>query len=147
MIMDNSLLSTDYPLTILIGDDDSGSLARTREMLNELGYQPDTVTSGKAVLETAGQKEYDLVLLELHMRDSHTYGAMELLRARRDAHPLVIGTGLADETKAGIHVACLREGMDHYVAKPLIMKELALQLKACSILTGKRRSASDLKVA
>jgi two-component system, sensor histidine kinase len=145
--MDNSLLSTGYPLTILIGDDNPASLARTREILNEFGYRPDTATSGKAVLEMVGQKEYDLVLLELHMRDSHKYGAMEVLRARQHAHPLVVGTGLADETKAGIHTACLREGMDHYVAKPLIQKELALQLKACSILTGKRRSDGDLKVA
>jgi DNA-binding response OmpR family regulator len=60
---------------------------------------------------------------------------------------LVIGTGLADETKAGIHIACLREGMDHYIGKPLILKELALQLKACSILTGKRPSRSEKKVA
>ncbi len=145
--MDNSLLSTGYPLTILIGDDDPGSLSRTREILNKLGYEPDTATSGKAVLEMVGQKEYDLVLLELHMRDSQTYGAMELMRARQDAHPLVIGTGLADETMAGIHIACLREGMDHYIAKPLILKELTLQLQACSILTGKKRSGSDLKVA
>jgi CheY-like chemotaxis protein len=145
--MDNSLLSTGYPLTILIGDDDPGSLARTREIFSKLGYEPDTATSGKVVLEMVSQKEYDLVLLELHMRDSHLYGAMELLRARQHAHPLVIGTGLADETKEGIHVACLREGMDHYVAKPLILKELALQLRACSILTGKRRTDGDLKVA
>ena len=145
--MENSLLSNDYPLTILIGDDDPGSLARTREILNEFGYRPDTATSGKAVLEMVSQKEYDLVFLELHMRDSHKYGAMEVLRARQHAHPLVVGTGPEDETKAGIHIACLREGMDHYVAKPLILKELALQLKACSILTGKRRSDGDLKVA
>jgi CheY-like chemotaxis protein len=145
--MDNSLLSTDYPLTILIGDDEPGSLAKTREILNQLGYQPDTATSGKAVLEAVSQKGYDLVLLELHMRDSQTYGAMELLRARRDAIPLVVGTGLADETKAGVHIACLRQGMDHYIAKPLILKEIALQLKACSILTGKRRVRTEKKVA
>jgi CheY-like chemotaxis protein len=145
--MENSLLSTDYPLTILIGDDEPGSLAKTREILDQFGYQPDIVTSGKAVLEAVSQKEYDLVLLELHMQDSQTYGAMELLRARREAHPLVVGTGLADETKAGIHVACLREGMDHYIAKPLIPKEIALQLKACSILTGKRRVRKEKKVA
>jgi CheY-like chemotaxis protein len=145
--MDNALLSNDYPLTILIGDDDPGALARTREILNQLGYQPDIAASGKAVLDTISQKEYDLVLLDLHMQDSDEYGAIELLRARRKAHPLVIGTGLADETKAGIHIACLREGMDHYIGKPLIMKELALQLKACSILTGKRPNGSEKKVA
>ena len=145
--MDNSLLSTDYPLTILIGDDEPGSLATTREILSQLGYQPDIATSGKAVLDAVSQKEYDLVLLELHMQDSQTYGAMELLRARQDAHPLVVGTGLADETKAGIHIACLREGMDHYIAKPLIQKEIALQLKACSILTGKGRVRAEKRVA
>ena len=145
--MENSLLSTVYPLTILIGDDDPGALASTREILNKLGYQPDTATSGEAVLGMVSQKEYDLVLLELHMRDSHVYGAMELLRARQRARPLVIGTGLVDETKAGIHIACLCEGMDHYVAKPLILKELTLQLKACSILTGKKRSGGNLRVA
>ena len=145
--MENSLLSNDYPLTILIGDDDPGSLARTREILNELGYQPDTATSGKAVLDTIGQKDYDLVLLDLDMQDSERYGATELLRARRQAHPLVIGTGLADETKAGVHIVCLREGMDHFIGKPLIMNELTLQLKACSILTGKRRIGREKKVA
>jgi CheY-like chemotaxis protein len=145
--MDNSLLSTDYPLAILIGDDDPGSLARSMEMLNQLGYQPDAVTSGKAVLEMIGKKEYDLVLLELHMQDSDDYGAMELLRARREAPPLVIGTGVSDETKAGVHVACLREGMDHYISKPLILKELSLQLKACSVLTGRRRIGRSKKVA
>jgi CheY-like chemotaxis protein len=145
--MDNSLLSNDYPLTILIGDDDPGSLARTREILNQLGYKPDTATSGKAVLDAIGQKGYDLVLLDLHMQDSDEYGALELLRARREAHPLVIGTGLADETKAGIHIACLREGMDHYIGKPLILKELTLQLKACSILSGKRPIPREKKVA
>jgi CheY-like chemotaxis protein len=145
--MDNAPLSTDYPLAILIGDDDPASLARTKEILNQLGYQPDTATSGKAVLDTIGKKGYDLVLLELHMQDSDTYGAMELLRARREAPPLVIGTGVADETTAGIHIAYLREGMDHYVSKPLILKELALQLKACSVLTGRRRIGSAKKVA
>jgi CheY-like chemotaxis protein len=145
--MDNSLLSNEYPLTILIGDDDPGSLARTMEILNQLGYKPDTATSGKAVLDTIGQKGYDLILLDLHMQDSDKYGALELLRARRETHPLVIGTGLADETKAGIHIACLREGMDHYIGKPLILKELTLQLKACSILRGKRTIPREKKVA
>lgn len=145
--MDNSLLSTNYPLAILIGDDDPVSLARTREILTQLGYLPDTVTSGKAVLDKIGEKEYDLVLMELHMQDSDAYGAMELLRARREAPPLVIGTGVADETKAGIHIACLREGMDHYISKPLILKELSLQLKACSVLTGRRRIGTKMKVA
>jgi CheY-like chemotaxis protein len=145
--MDNALLSTDYPLSILIGDDDPGSLARSMEMLKQLGYQPDAVTSGKAVLEMLRQKEYDLVLLELHMRDSDDYGAMELLRARRQARPLVVGTGVSEETKAGFHVACLREGMDHYISKPLILKELSLQLKACSVLTGRRRTGRARKVA
>jgi CheY-like chemotaxis protein len=145
--MDKSLLSTDYPLAILIGDDDPGSLARTREILNQLGYQPETATSGKAVLEMIGEKEYDLVLMELHMQDSDSYGAMELLRVRREAPPLVIGTGVSDETQTGFHIACLREGMDHYISKPLILKELALQLKACSVLTGRRRIGGSKKVA
>ncbi len=145
--MGNALLSNDYPLTILIGDDDPGSLARSMEMLNQLGYQADAATSGKAVLEMIGQKEYDLVLLELQMQDSETYGAMELLRARREAPPLIIGTGVSDETKTGIHVACLQEGMDHYISKPFIVKELSLQLQACSVLTGRRRIGRAKKVA
>ena len=145
--MENLLFAKDYPLTILIADDSPGALARTRELLGQLGYQTDTAKSGKEVLNRMGQKEYDLVLLELHMRDSDRFGVIELLRARHKAHPLVIGTGPADDISEGLHIACLREGMDHFIGKPLVLNELALQLKACSILTGKRRIDVEKKVA
>jgi CheY-like chemotaxis protein len=55
---------------ILIVDDDSDLVGANKMLLEGAGYQVDTASSGTEALEKADRERYDLILLDVMMRDN-----------------------------------------------------------------------------
>jgi two-component system capsular synthesis sensor histidine kinase RcsC len=88
------------------------------------------------MLRLAGKRSYDVILTDVRP------GGLEKVlgnqpQTEKSSRPLVIA--LTDPAKPGFDDSCLDAGMDHCISKPVDQRELRLQLKACSLLTGNCR--------
>jgi len=101
--------------TILVVDDDEGPRDVLYEILTRAGHRVDIATSGKEGLSLARQKDYDLVLADLGMRDISGQDVATYIKIDNHKTQVILVTGWGiqlDPTK-------LRErGVDSVVAKP-----------------------------
>ena len=134
------ILSKEYPLNILIAESNHDYRLSAKDILTQLGYQPEIATTGQELLNMTSSNSYDVVLMDIRMPE-----AEGLLTAQRTdtggRRPILIAmtaTGQAD-----FREIFLQEGMDHSISKPVDPAELTLQLMACSLLTGTRRIRAE----
>ena len=73
--------------TLLVVDDEESLRITTAAIFENEGYVVDTASSGDEAIELLNNKDYDLVLTDLHMERGD--GLSELIRIRRQA-PLSI---------------------------------------------------------
>jgi DNA-binding response OmpR family regulator len=115
-------------LDILLVDDD-GPL---REMLSRSfereGHRVTAVADGEAALVAAGERLYDVVLLDVALGAGPSgYDVARMLRGRRDVVPIIMLTALDSEADA---VQGLEAGADDYVTKPFGLAELRSRIRA-----------------
>jgi CheY-like chemotaxis protein len=135
--MENSIIfSKDYPLNILIVQADHDSRLSAKDMLIQLGYRPEIVTTGEELLHKTRSHSYDVVLMDVGMPEAEGILTSQLgdAGARR---PILIAMTVAGQNDFREMYLC--EGMDHSITTPVDLAELSLQLMACSVLTGNRR--------
>ncbi len=111
--------------TILIVEDESTLSHFLRESLLEEGYEVVAAGTGREGLEAVGQREIDLVLLDLKLPDVE---GMEVLRAIRagDAElPVIMMTGYGS---VGSAVEAMRLKVYDYLEKPPDLDDLKLTI-------------------
>jgi len=123
-------LGQQYPLSILVADDNAINRRLAALLLQRLGYQADQVTNGQEVLDALERRHYDLLLLDVRMPLMDGMEATRQIRQREreDANgtvntrqPLVIIAMTANATPQD-HEAILATGMDDHLAKPIDLK-------------------------
>jgi DNA-binding response OmpR family regulator len=132
--------SETYPLSILIAEPNHDTRLSAKDVLTQLGYRPEVVTTGQDLLRLTSNHSYDVVLMDIGIPEAEGILASQL----GDTHtrrPILIAMTAAGQTD--FREMYLRDGMDHSITKPFDLDELSLQLKACSLLTGTRRIRSD----
>lgn len=120
-------LGSQLPLSILVAEDNQISRELALAMFAQLGYQPDVVQDGLAVIEAVQLKNYDIVFLDWQM-------------PKLDG--LAVAKWLADWDKLGLTFdrpkviamtanalpadrdRCLAAGMDDYISKPIFLNTL-----------------------
>lgn len=104
-------------LHVLLIEDNPGDARLVREMLNELQGAPcrvdwkDSLTAGIESLEGGG---VDVILLDLSLPDSHGDATFTRMHAAAPDIPIVVMSGLDDETVA---VQTVRDGAQDYLLK------------------------------
>ena len=117
-----------FPLKILIADDNLINQELAMAMLIKMGYQPDVVDNGLAVLETLQCEHYDLLLLDVQMPEMDGLEtATYLVNHWHELHtgyerPTIIA--MTASAMQGDREMCLRAGMDDYISKPIMMDSL-----------------------
>jgi CheY-like chemotaxis protein len=125
--------ATAYPLEILVAENSNTSRLSTKDLLVQLGYLPDEASSDIDILEKAGKKLYDLILMDL--RIPYLESVLNLSNPGPTITPIFIAiAGAAPRTFKDIS---LKARMDGCITGPMDRQELILQLKACSLLAGK----------
>src|SRR5438093_2113900 len=128
------------PLTILVVEDE----ARLREMLVSAfarqGHAVTAVADGRAALDVAARREFDVVLLDVALGDGPDgYDVCRRLRARRETVPIIMLTARDTESDA---VEGLEAGADDYVTKPFGLLELRSRINAV-LRRGRVREEGD----
>ncbi|MEO7991300.1 MAG: response regulator [Chryseolinea sp.] len=124
-----------YPLRILIAEDDRVNQKLSMRVLSKLGYNPDIAQNGKEVLEVVSQKNYDIVLMDVEMPEMDGLEATRMIRLCLTTQPVIIA--MTAKAMQGDREECINAGMDDYISKPMNIEELvvlleksALQMKA-----------------
>ena len=106
-----------YPLNILIAEDDKMNQKLVTKVLNKLGYDPQVCENGKDVLEVVSHKNYDLILMDVQMPEMDGLEATRMIRVCLTEQPIIIA--MTANTLQGDREECLKAGMDDYIGKPV----------------------------
>jgi len=117
----------EYPLLILVGEDNIVNQKLTMKVLEKLGYQADLARDGKEVLELACLKTYDLILMDVQMPEMDGLEATRMLRLCLEKQPVIIA--MTANVMEGDKDNCTQAGMDDYISKPVELNELLTKLE------------------
>src|SRR5580700_9552545 len=102
---------------LLLVEDMLGDARLLREMLDEQGSQSTELTHVECMGDAEkhlAEHEVDIILLDLGLSDAQGLGAVRRARAAAPRTPLVVLTGLDDESLAA---QALQEGAQDYLIK------------------------------
>jgi signal transduction histidine kinase/DNA-binding response OmpR family regulator len=115
------------PLRVLLAEDNQVNQKLASTMLQKRGHQVTVAGDGTEALEILRRREFDLVLMDVHMPRLGGFEATAAIRAAEreradNSHlPIIALTALA---MSGDREACLKSGMDAYVSKPISPADL-----------------------
>ncbi|WP_404425704.1 ATP-binding protein [Nibricoccus sp. IMCC34717] len=118
------------PLRILAADDIRTNLETLRIMLRHLGYNDVVlVDDGQKAVEAAATREFDLILLDLHMPRMDGITAGRVIRGAGGAghRPLIVA--LTASTLQSDRDLCYLAGMDDYLTKPVVPAVIAAMIE------------------
>jgi DNA-binding NtrC family response regulator len=110
---------------ILIADDDETLCYLLKEELVNEGHNVDTVYDGKDAIENFKKKSYDVLLLDLEMREVH--GEKVLLYVKEN-HPSTQVIVLTAKTDVRTAIECIKQGAYDFITKPYEFGQLCLTI-------------------
>ena len=139
-VKNTNVLSEDfasqYPLSILVAEDNLINQKLISRVLSKLGYEPAMANNGLEAIEMLQTKPYDLILMDVQMPQLDGLAATRRLRAEFQVQPLIVA--LTANAMVEDREKCLLAGMDDYISKPVKLEELKTVLTgAGSKLTAK----------
>jgi signal transduction histidine kinase/DNA-binding response OmpR family regulator len=129
--------SVEYPLNILIAEDNPVNQKWTSKILSKLGYQPEIVNNGKEVLEVVSVKQYDLILMDVQMPEMDGMEATRMIRLCLEAQPVIIA--MTANVMQGDRQDCIQSGMDDYISKPVELNQLVGMLEKWALLIKEKK--------
>ncbi|GAB2838312.1 hypothetical protein GCM10027043_46750 [Ferruginibacter profundus] len=126
-----------YPLRILIAEDNPVNQKWATKILDRLGYEADIAANGHIVLDMVGKTTYDLVLMDVQMPGMDGLEATKMIRVCLNKQPVIIA--MTANVMHGDRMACMQAGMDDYISKPVQLGELVNMLeKWALVITDKK---------
>jgi two-component system, sensor histidine kinase and response regulator len=106
---------------VLLVDDEPINQKIGVAILRKFGMEPDVANNGQEAVQMIGEKQYDLVLMDLQMPETNGFDATIVIRKREQQDglsrtPIIAMTANAME---GTRERCLAVGMDDFITKPI----------------------------
>ena len=108
---------------ILVCDDDETLCYLLKEQLLEEGFTVDAVYDGKYAIEAVKAKNYEILLLDLNMREVQGEDVLKFIRDSGYNIQVIILSAQSDMKKA---IQCIKNGSYDYINKPYEFEELVL---------------------
>jgi DNA-binding NtrC family response regulator len=112
---------THQPASILIVDDDPGTLQSIGDVLERRGHAVQTATQARAALELLTDRAVDAAILDLHLPD---VSGLVLLQAIKTSAPATEVIIITDQASATTAIEAINSGAFGYVTKPFKMDHL-----------------------
>jgi CheY-like chemotaxis protein len=122
---------------ILLAEDDTASAREGVDLLRKLGYAFDAVGNGKDALWALKHKEYDVVLLDVEMREMDGIETARSIRNRASEvrnHDVPI-VGIIRPGANGESRRCMEASMNACIPRPLSPQSLVTAIERQLLLT------------
>jgi CheY-like chemotaxis protein len=120
--------ATQYPLQMLLAEDNPFNQAVATAILNKLGYQFDMAENGAEAISMLEKKPYDVILMDVQMPEMDGLEATRIIRQTPTFQQPVIIAMTANAMQEDKE-ECLQAGMNDYLSKPVNPEDLMLVLK------------------
>jgi signal transduction histidine kinase/DNA-binding response OmpR family regulator/streptogramin lyase len=118
----NEEFAKQYPIDILIAEDNLINQKLAVRVLTKMGYSPDVAPNGLEALESLGRKDYGLIFMDVQMPEMDGLEATRRIRQDHIHQPVIVAmTANAMPEDRGL---CINAGMDDYLSKPINLEEL-----------------------
>ncbi|KQS27108.1 hybrid sensor histidine kinase/response regulator [Dyadobacter sp. Leaf189] len=119
--------SSQYPLRILVAEDNQVNQKFIGYVLNKLGYEILIANNGLEVLTWLAKGQYDVVLMDVQMPEMDGLEATKIIRKENPSKPYIIAltaNALIEDRNKYLSI-----GMNDYMAKPMKLEEIKEVLK------------------
>jgi PAS domain S-box-containing protein len=116
----------EYPLRILVAEDNSTNMKVALLLLQRLGYRGDPVRNGMECLEAVHRLPYDLILMDMQMPEMDGVECTRRLRAEGSTIRVI---ALTADALSDAQERCLEAGMNDYITKPIVRDSLERALR------------------
>jgi len=135
-----SQFSTDfakqYPMNILIAEDNVVNQKLAAHILTKMGYAPDLAINGHEAINALIGKKYNMIFMDVQMPDMDGLEATRFIRENMEHQPIIIA--MTANAMPEDREECLKAGMEDYLSKPMKIAEIMEILETW----GKRISVS-----
>lgn len=127
----NKHMGTEFPLKILMAEDNLVNQKVAVRMLGKMGYRADIVANGEEAIEAIDRQMYDAILMDVQMPEMDGLTATKSIRnnSKLMKQPYIIA--LTANALQGDMEHYLNAGMDDYVSKPVNAIDLMDALRRC----------------
>jgi|GEM_PF-2772691 signal transduction histidine kinase/CheY-like chemotaxis protein len=108
-------------LNVLVAEDNKTNQKVISLILNQLGHKIVTADDGLLCLEKIKSRDFDMILMDLHMPNMDGYEATREIRKLAIDIPIF---ALTADNRAEAHKAASDAGMDGFLVKPLVVARL-----------------------
>ena len=109
---------------ILLAEDNMINQKVLLKILQAAGYKAFSVCNGAEAVAAVQKGEYDLVLMDIQMPEVDGFSATAQIRKLNDSKKDTPIIALTAHALMGDREKCLAAGMDEYIPKPIIAKDL-----------------------
>jgi PAS domain S-box-containing protein len=109
---------------ILLAEDNLINQKVAIRTLNSAGYDVDAVMNGEQAVRAHTQHHYDLILMDVQMPDVDGFAATKMIRALPEPKNKIPIIAITAHALIGDRERCIEAGMDEYVAKPMVAREI-----------------------
>jgi len=129
-------IASNFPLRILIAEDNEINQVLARKTFQQIGYQPEIVVNGKIAFENFMVNDYDVIFMDIQMPVMNGFeSTAEIRKQQSKKQPIIVAmTAMALE---GDREKCIEAGMDDYLSKPFQLDSL----KRIIFTYGKKQDA------
>lgn len=139
MVMENqnskpkalSDVAKQYPLNILVAEDNKTNQEVAMKVLSKLGYTASLAQNGEEALEMVSEGHYDLIFMDMQMPVKDGLEATRMIRLCLSTQPVIIA--MTANAIQGDRQECLNAGMDDYISKPFRIEELTKMIEKWAI--------------
>ena len=128
-IIDFNDFAKDYPLRILLVEDNEINQKFMNIVLSQMGYQPDLAHNGQEAVEMVKNKEYDLIFMDHQMPKMNGAEATLIIRRLdngKNVRIIGLSANVLDDSLKNFY----QEGKDGYLTKPVKIETLAETIRA-----------------
>jgi len=111
-----------FPMRILIAEDNLINQKLITKVINKLGYTPLVVNNGNQVLDVLARDFYDIILMDVQMPELDGLETTRIIRKSDRKQPYIIA--MTASAMAEDKTASLDAGMNHFISKPISIKDL-----------------------
>ncbi len=120
---------TGAQLRILVVDDVPVNLIVIEKMLDSLGYHVESATNGREAVKAVKSGRYDMIFMDIQMPEMDGLEATHKIRALDTESSGVPIVAITANTQVSDRDACIESGMNDFIAKPFVKKQLVALLE------------------